>query len=176
MPQKVHNHDRKSAYRNDGERQEWREDLGYICYSKRCQQECVLTPTRFSIFLSAMLEQAYRDMGDVVYIKSRQNVDLFTVAHFRAKTKIYTCEITAFCRRQCTTNCPFSRGDPDDCWCVCQCIIKVWLQDHHKNDRSDVPTELYNDHGGGHQCRRNHTKPCAIMYVPRQYNSKKRSH
>ena len=37
MPQKVHNHDRKSAYRNDGERQEWRGGLAYICYNKRCQ-------------------------------------------------------------------------------------------------------------------------------------------
>ena len=35
-----------------------------------------------------MLEEAFRGMGDGVYIKSRQNADLFTVAHFRAKTKI----------------------------------------------------------------------------------------
>ena len=28
-----------------------------------------------------------RDMGDGVYIQSRQSVDLFNVAHFRAKTK-----------------------------------------------------------------------------------------
>ena len=33
---KVHNHDRKAAYRNDGERQEWRGGLRYICYNKRC--------------------------------------------------------------------------------------------------------------------------------------------
>ena len=35
-----------------------------------------------------MLEEAFRDMGDGIYIKSRQNADHFTVAHFRAKTKI----------------------------------------------------------------------------------------
>ena len=51
------------------------------------KQGCVLAPSLFSIFLSAMLEQAFRDMGDVIYIQSRQNADLFTVAHFRAKTK-----------------------------------------------------------------------------------------
>ena len=34
-----------------------------------------------------MIEEAFRDMEDVVYIQSRQNADLFTVAHFRAKTK-----------------------------------------------------------------------------------------
>ena len=44
-------------------------------------------PTLFSLFLSAMLEQAFRDMGDRIYIQSRQNADLFTVTHFRAKTK-----------------------------------------------------------------------------------------
>ena len=48
---------------------------------------CVMAPPLFSIFLSAMLEEAIRDMGDGVYIQSRQNADLFTVVHFRAKTK-----------------------------------------------------------------------------------------
>ena len=48
------------------------------------KQRCVLAPTLFSIFLSAMLELAFRDMGDGMYI---QNADLFTVAHIRAKTK-----------------------------------------------------------------------------------------
>ena len=51
------------------------------------KQGCVLAPMLFSIFLSAMLEEAFRDMGDGIYIQSRQNADLFTVAHFRAKTK-----------------------------------------------------------------------------------------
>ena len=51
------------------------------------KQRCVLAPTLFSLFLSAMLEDAFRDMGDGIYIQSRQNADLFTVAHLRAKTK-----------------------------------------------------------------------------------------
>ena len=51
------------------------------------KQGCVLAPTLFSIFLSAMLEEAFKDMGGGIYIQSRQNADLFTVAHFRAKTK-----------------------------------------------------------------------------------------
>ena len=51
------------------------------------KQGCVLAPTIFSIFLSAMLEEAFRDMGDGVHIQSRQNADFFTVSHFRAKTK-----------------------------------------------------------------------------------------
>ena len=51
------------------------------------KQGCVLAPTLFSIFLSAMLDEAFRDMGDGVYIQFRQSADLFNVAHFRAKTK-----------------------------------------------------------------------------------------
>ena len=51
------------------------------------KQGCVLAPTLFSIFLSAMLNDAFRDMGVGVYIQSRQNANLFNVAHFRANTK-----------------------------------------------------------------------------------------
>ena len=51
------------------------------------KQGCVLARMLFSIFLSAMLDEAFRDMGDGIYIQSRQSADLFNVAHFRAKTK-----------------------------------------------------------------------------------------
>jgi len=34
-----------------------------------------------------MLNEAFRDMDDGVYIQSRQSADLFDVAQFRAKTK-----------------------------------------------------------------------------------------
>ena len=51
------------------------------------KQGCMLAPTLFSIFLSEMLEEAFRDMTDSVYIQSRQDADLFKVAHFKARTK-----------------------------------------------------------------------------------------
>ena len=51
------------------------------------KQGYVLAPTLFSLCLSEILEEAFRDMGDGVYIKSRQNEDLVTTSHFRAKTK-----------------------------------------------------------------------------------------
>ena len=51
------------------------------------KQGCVLAPMLLSIFLSAMLDEAFRDMEDGVYIQSRQSADLFNVAYFRAKTK-----------------------------------------------------------------------------------------
>ncbi|KAK2178233.1 hypothetical protein NP493_552g01011 [Ridgeia piscesae] len=41
----------------------------------------------FAIFLSAMLDKAFRDMGNGVYIQSRQSADLLNVAYFRVKTK-----------------------------------------------------------------------------------------
>ena len=40
------------------------------------KQGCVRAPTIFSIFLSTMLEEAFRDMGDGVCIQSRQNANL----------------------------------------------------------------------------------------------------
>ena len=75
------------------------------------KQGCVLAPTLFSICISAMLEEALRDMGDGVYIQSRQNAHLFTVAHFRAKTKTTNILVREllFCRRQ-RTDFPPSRG------------------------------------------------------------------
>ena len=51
------------------------------------KQGCALAPTLFSIFLSAMPYEAFRDVGDGVDTQSRQSADLFNVAHIRAKTK-----------------------------------------------------------------------------------------
>ena len=51
------------------------------------KQGCVLAPTLFSIFLRAMLDEAFRVMGVGVYIQFRQSADLFNVEHFKAKTK-----------------------------------------------------------------------------------------
>ena len=41
------------------------------------KQGCVLAPTLFSIFLSAMLEEAFKDLNDGVYIQTRQDADLY---------------------------------------------------------------------------------------------------
>ena len=79
--------DRGSTYGNDGECECWRGSLGNVRCYQWCQAGCVLAPTLFSIFLSAMLVEAFRGMGDGVYIQSRQSADLFNIAHFRAKTK-----------------------------------------------------------------------------------------
>ena len=71
MPGEVHNYDRGSTYRND-ECLCWRGSLRIVqCYK---------------FVLSTMLDEAFRDMGDGVYIQTRQSADLFNVAHFRAKT------------------------------------------------------------------------------------------
>ena len=43
------------------------------------KQGCVLAPTLFYIFLSAMFEDAFRDMGDGIYIQSRQDTDLGSI-------------------------------------------------------------------------------------------------
>ena len=51
------------------------------------KQGCVLAPTLFSLYLSAMLEVAFADVREGVYIQTRQNADLFNVYHFKVKTK-----------------------------------------------------------------------------------------
>ena len=51
------------------------------------KQGCVLAPTLFSLYLTAMLEVAFRSTQEGVYIQTRHNADLFNVSHFKAKTK-----------------------------------------------------------------------------------------
>ena len=51
------------------------------------KQGCVMAPTLFSIFLSAMLDVAFQGRREGVYIQSRQDADLFNVTHFKARTK-----------------------------------------------------------------------------------------
>ena len=87
LPRKVHINDRGTTFLNDGECLCWREVSESFRVTNGVKQGCVLASTLFSIFLSAMLDDAFRDMGDGVYIQSRQSADLFNVAHFRAKTK-----------------------------------------------------------------------------------------
>ena len=71
--------------------------------------------TIFSIFLSAMLEEAFRDMGaGYTSNLARMLTSLQLHTSERRQNYKYTCERTAFCRRQ-RTNYPLSRGDPEDC-------------------------------------------------------------
>jgi len=51
------------------------------------KQGCVLAPTLFSLYLLAMLEVAFKDSSDGVFIQTRQIADLFNIAHLKAKTK-----------------------------------------------------------------------------------------
>ena len=79
------------------------------------KQGCILASTVFSIFLSVMLEESFRDMGTEStcnHASMQTSLHLHT-SERRPKHK-YTCERTAFCRRQRTIF-PFSRRDPEDC-------------------------------------------------------------
>ena len=55
--------------------------------TNRTKQECVLAPTFFSLYLSAMLEVAFDDSLDGVIIQTSHNTDFFNVANFKAGTK-----------------------------------------------------------------------------------------
>ena len=59
----------------------------FAVISNGVKQGCVLAPTLFSIYLSAMLEVAFRDSSEGIYIQPRKEADLFNVAHFKAKSK-----------------------------------------------------------------------------------------
>jgi len=48
------------------------------------KQGCVLMPTLFSLYLSAMLEVAFKDSSEGVYIKTRKEANLFDVTHFKS--------------------------------------------------------------------------------------------
>ena len=45
--------------------------------TNRIKESCVLAPTLFSIFISALLDESFRDIGYGVYIQSIQSADLF---------------------------------------------------------------------------------------------------
>ena len=51
------------------------------------KQGCVLAPTLFSLYLTAMLEVAFKDVKEGIYIQTRHGADLFNVAHFKSKTR-----------------------------------------------------------------------------------------
>ena len=58
--------------------------------SNGVKQGCVLAPTLFSLYLSAMLEVAFKDSSEGVYIQTRKEADLFNVAHFKSRNRTTT--------------------------------------------------------------------------------------
>lgn len=69
--------------------QEWRHVTVtevFLILNNGVKQWCVLVSTLFIIVLPAMLEKTFQDKKDGVYIQSRQDVDLFNVSHFLART------------------------------------------------------------------------------------------
>ena len=46
------------------------------------KQGWVLVPTLFTILLSEILEKAFRNMNNAMYIKTRNDADLYHVANF----------------------------------------------------------------------------------------------
>ena len=51
------------------------------------KQGCVLAPSLFSLFLSAVLDNAYKLNNKGVYIQTRPGADLFNLSQFKAKRK-----------------------------------------------------------------------------------------
>ena len=135
------------------------------------KQGCLLGPTPFSIFLSAMLDEAFRDMGDGVYIQSRQSADLFNVAHFRAKTK--TTQILMreliFADDSALVGCTLCWRDAENSGCFLRYVKEVWLEDLHQEDRGAVPIQLYKNPRGGYHGWWKQSELCSRIHLPRNY-------
>ncbi len=56
--------------------------------SSGVKQGCVLAPTLFGIFFSMLLQYAFKDCHEGVYIHTRTGGKLFNIARLRAKTKV----------------------------------------------------------------------------------------
>lgn len=56
--------------------------------SSGVKQGCVLAPTLFGIFFSMLLQYAFKDCEEGVYIHTRADGGLFNIARLRAKTKV----------------------------------------------------------------------------------------
>lgn len=51
------------------------------------KQGCVLAPTLFSLYLTAMLKVPFRNLHEGIYIQTRHGADLSDESHFKAKTR-----------------------------------------------------------------------------------------
>ena len=56
--------------------------------SSGVKQGCVLAPTLFGIFFSLLLQYAFNDCDEGVYLHTRTDGKLFNIARLRAKTKV----------------------------------------------------------------------------------------
>ncbi|XP_047475415.1 uncharacterized protein LOC125029522 [Penaeus chinensis] len=56
--------------------------------SSGVKQGCVLAPTLFGIFFSMLLQYAFKDCSEGVYIHTRADGKLLNIARLRAKTKV----------------------------------------------------------------------------------------
>jgi len=63
LPREVNYYDRGNTNWNYGECQCWREVSELFNVTNGVKQGCVLAPTLFSVFLSAMFDEAFRDVG-----------------------------------------------------------------------------------------------------------------
>ena len=52
------------------------------------KQGCVLAPTLFGIFFSMLLQYAFKDCSEGIYIHTRSDGKLYNLARLRAKTKV----------------------------------------------------------------------------------------
>lgn len=97
--------------------------------TNRVKQDCVLTPTPFSIFLSSILQEAFRDLDNGVYTSNPDcmDADRLNVSHFQANNNKYPYERTPV-RERYRTSSSLQIGYPD-CQRLLFNIKYIWSED-----------------------------------------------
>ena len=91
--------------------------------SSGVKQGCVLAPNLFRIFFSMLLQYAFVDCTEGVYVWTRSDSKLFNIARLHAKTKAYAVRI-----RRCF-NFPQQGGPPTSCRQAVPHLQGVWAND-----------------------------------------------
>ena len=104
--------------------------------SSGVKQGCVLAPTLFGIFFSMLLQYAFVDCTEGVYIRTRSDGKLFNIARLHAKTKALRGAHTgnAVCRQRCF-NIPQRGGPPTSGRQAVPRLQGVWANNQPQEDQ-----------------------------------------
>ena len=90
------------------------------------QQEDLLAPTLFSVFFSIVLNDAFRDCNQEIYIRYRSSGKPFNIRHFAAKTKV----LVALVRDLYADDCDLVAHTESDIQCFMDTYIHTYIHTH----------------------------------------------
>jgi hypothetical protein len=107
--------------------------------SSGVKQGCVLALTLFGIFFSMLLQYAFKDCNEGVFLRTRSDGKLFNIARLRAKTKV---------SRVLIRECFLLTTQPSPTQLLCptcgrDCHSKLGLHSHSRADRQKQQQNNY---------------------------------